>query len=75
VTADSRLTLDFGPLGTLLVPAGDYLPLGLGVSVDIGEIPVSGAAEDTTSASGGAADSGGGTIDALGGDIASYASL
>lgn len=75
VTADSRLTLDFGPLGTLLVPAGDYLPLGLGLQVDIGEIPVSGADEDTTSASGSAEDSGGGTIDALGGDIASYASL
>src|SRR5699024_4272182 len=41
VTADSRLTVDFGPLGELLVPAEDYIPLGLGLHVDIGEIPVS----------------------------------
>ena len=42
ITADSRLTVDFGPLGKLLVPAEDVIPLGLGVHVDIGEIPVSG---------------------------------
>lgn len=93
VTADSRLTIDFGPLGTLLVPAADYLPLGLGLRVDIGQIPVSGVAEDETrtdasnardhgsetgsraGADGGSAGVGGGAVDALGGDIASYASL
>lgn len=91
ITADSRLTVDFGPLGKLLVPAGDYLPLGLGLTVDIGQIPVSGAEEDDSHTgaserrsdrgSSSAADPGagpgvgGGTVDALGGDIASYASL
>ncbi|WP_453985758.1 metallophosphoesterase family protein [Brevibacterium casei] len=74
LTADARLTFDFGPLGTLLVPAADYLPLGLGAEVVIGEIPVSGVAADTSSA-GAEAGAGSGTIDALGGDIASYASL
>ena len=87
ITADSRLTVDFGPLGKLLVPAGEYLPLGLGLSVDVGAIPVSGVEEDEdrTGASerrsdpDSAEDSGegvgGGAVDALGGDIASYASL
>ncbi|MGO2037788.1 MAG: metallophosphoesterase family protein [Brevibacterium sp.] len=91
LTADSRLTVDFGPLGRLLVPAEDYIPLGLGLRVDIGEIPVSGVSADEgrTSASqrrdadGGLGDGrsaaeavpGGGAVDALGGDIASYASL
>ncbi|WP_260848045.1 metallophosphoesterase [Brevibacterium aurantiacum] len=94
ITADSRLTVDFGPLGKLLVPADDYLPLGLGLSVDIGQIPVSGTDEDDSHAgaserrsdrsspdgSDGAPDGseqgvGGGAVDALGGDIASYASL
>ncbi|SMY02424.1 hypothetical protein BSP239C_03345 [Brevibacterium sp. 239c] len=84
ITSDSRLTVDFGPLGKLLVPAGDYLPLGLGLTVDIGQIPVSGAEEDeggserrsdrdaTEESDPG---TGGGAVDALGGDIASYASL
>ena len=91
ITADSRLTVDFGPLGKLLVPADKYLPLGLGLTVDIGEIPVSGSKEDDahTSASQRRSDAsapaetsetsesgaGGGAVDALGGDIASYASL
>lgn len=78
ITADSRLTVDFGPLGTLLVPAEDYIPLGLGLNVDIGEIPVSGDASDEQRPAAdpdAVADSGGGTVDALGGDIASYASL
>ena len=94
ITADSRLTVDFGPLGKLLVPADDYLPLGLGLTVDIGQIPVSGADEDDShtgaserrsdsnspDGSDGASDgseqgAGGGAVDALGGDIASYASL
>lgn len=87
VTADSRLTVDFGPLGKVLVPAGDYLPLGLGLTVDIGQIPVSGAEEDdshagaserrSATAASDASDpgGGGGAVDALGGDIASYASL
>lgn len=87
ITADSRLTVDFGPLGKLLVPADEYLPLGLGLTVDIGQIPVSGADEDDshTSASERRSDRdasegadqgvGGGAVDALGGDIASYAAL
>ncbi|QQB12921.1 MULTISPECIES: metallophosphoesterase family protein [Brevibacterium] len=82
VTADARLTLDFGPLGSLLVPADEFLPLGLGLSVDVGEIPVSGETADAasalgTDAAGGVAAGGvgGGVVDALGGDIASYASL
>src|SRR5699024_6816351 len=44
VTADSRLTVDFGPLGELLVPAEDYIPLGLGLHVDIVASP--GARDD-----------------------------
>ena len=78
VTADSRLTVDFGPLGELLVPAEDYIPLGLGLHVDIGEIPVSGDDRDEERPAadpGEVKDPGGGSIDALGGDIASYASL
>ncbi|GAA1843492.1 metallophosphoesterase [Brevibacterium marinum] len=87
ITADSRLTIDFGPLGKLLVPAEEYLPLGLGLTVDIGQIPVSGETEDEThtgaserrSERDDPADSGGGVgggaVDALGGDVASYASL
>ncbi|WP_298417317.1 metallophosphoesterase [Brevibacterium sp.] len=78
VTADSRLTVDFGPLGELLVPAEDYIPLGLGLHVDIGEIPVSGddrAEERPAADPDEVKDPGGGSIDALGGDIASYASL
>ncbi|WP_262776290.1 metallophosphoesterase family protein [Brevibacterium permense] len=78
ITADSRLTVDFGPLGRLLVPAEDVIPLGLGLYVDIGEIPVSGdTGDDERPAADPAevADPGGGTVDALGGDIASYASL
>ncbi|MGM0700357.1 MAG: metallophosphoesterase family protein [Actinomycetota bacterium] len=78
ITADSRLTVDFGPLGRLLVPTEDVIPLGLGLHVDIGEIPVSGdSGDDERPAADPAevADPGGGTIDALGGDIASYASL
>lgn len=92
ITADSRLTFDFGPLGKLLIPAGEYLPLGLGLTVDIGQIPVSGVEEDedrtgaserrtdrdssdsaSDSESGGGV--GGGAVDALGGDVASYAAL
>ncbi|MDN5774202.1 MAG: metallophosphoesterase [Brevibacterium aurantiacum] len=92
ITADSRLTVDFGPLGKLLIPADEYLPLGLGLTVDIGQIPVSGAADDDSHAgaserrsdrgssegsdgAGPDAGVGGGAVDALGGDIASYASL
>ncbi|SMY02434.1 metallophosphoesterase family protein [Brevibacterium antiquum] len=87
ITADSRLTVDFGPLGKLLVPAGEYLPLGLGLTVDIGQIPVSGDKEDASHAGaserrsdrdladGSDQDFGGGAVDALGADIASYASL
>lgn len=78
VTADSRLTVDFGPLGELLVPAEDYIPLGLGLHVDIGEIPVSGDDRDEERPAADpdeVKDPGGGSIDALGGDIASYASL
>ena len=95
ITADSRLTVDFGPLGKLVVPAEKYLPLGLGLTVDIGQIPVSGVEEDEAhtgasqrrSGADSAADTsdspesesgtsvGGGAVDALGGDIASYASL
>lgn len=87
VTADSRLTVDFGPLGTLLIPVDQYLPLGLGAKVVIGEIPVSGEDDDEdlrATASQRRADppgdpssegAGGGTIDSLGGDIASYAAL
>ena len=78
ITADSRLTVDFGPLGKVLVPTEDVIPLGLGVHVDIGEIPVSGeSADDERPAADpdAVADPGGGSVDALGGDIASYASL
>ncbi|MDN6132748.1 MAG: metallophosphoesterase [Brevibacterium sp.] len=89
ITADSRLTVDFGPLGKLLVPADEYLPLGLGLTVDIGEIPVSGVEEDEgragaserrsdrdPPASASSPESvGGGAVDALGGDVASYAAL
>lgn len=82
ITADSRLTVDFGPLGTLLIPAEDYIPLGLGLRVDIGEIPVSGEKDDADrpAASPQLNDQteeslGGGAVDALGGDVASYASL
>ncbi|MDN5657070.1 metallophosphoesterase [Brevibacterium sandarakinum] len=89
ITADSRLTVDFGPLGKLLVPADEYLPLGLGLTVDIGQIPVSGGDEvdshagaserrsdrDPASGSETGEGVGGGAVDALGGDIASYASL
>lgn len=82
ITADSRLTVDFGPLGTLLVPAEDYIPLGLGLRVDIGEIPVSGEKDDADrpAASPQLNDQdeesvGGGAVDALGGDVASYAAL
>lgn len=88
ITADSRLTVDFGPLGKLLVPADKYLPLGLGLTVDVGQIPVSAAEEDSSHAGAserradadptaelGKTEDGGVTIDALGGDIASYASL
>ncbi|MDN6378223.1 MAG: hypothetical protein L0K10_04690, partial [Brevibacterium aurantiacum] len=50
ITADSRLTVDFGPLGKLLIPADEYLPLGLGLTVDIGQIPVPGAADDDSHA-------------------------
>src|SRR5699024_6404756 len=69
---------DFGPLGELLVPAEDYIPLGLGLHVDIGEIPVSGDDRDEERPAADpdeVKDPGGGSIDALGGDIASYASL
>ncbi len=84
VTADSRLTLDFGPLGQLLMPADEHLPAGLGLAIEVGEIPVAGdgdeespaAASDRRSTAGaGPDDPGGGTVDALGGDIASYALL
>lgn len=82
VTADSRLTVDFGPLGTLLVPAQDHIPLGLGLRVDIGEIPVSGEEDDADRPAASAQlndqndeSLGGGAVDALGGDVASYASL
>lgn len=46
LTTDSRVALDFGPLGKLLLPANDYLPLGLGLHVDVGEIPVSAEGDD-----------------------------
>lgn len=78
ITADSRLTVDFGPLGQLLVPAEDYIPLGFGLHIDIGEIPVSGEAEDEQRPAADPddiTDTGGGAVDALGGDIASYAAL
>nr|WP_253720060.1 metallophosphoesterase [Brevibacterium renqingii] len=78
ITADSRLTVDFGPLGRLLVPADDSIPLGLGLHVDIGEIPVSGDDRDEERPAADPAkvkDPGGGAVDALGGDIASYAAL
>ncbi|UVI37167.1 metallophosphoesterase family protein [Brevibacterium spongiae] len=78
ITADSRLTVDFGPLGKLLVPAEDFIPLGLGLQVSIGEIPVSGDASDEQRPAadpGDVEDPGGGAVDTLGGDIASYATL
>ena len=68
ITADSRLTVDFGPLGKVLVPTEDVIPLGLGVHVDIGEIPVSGeSADDERPAADpdAVADPGGGSVDAL----------
>lgn len=61
LTADGLITVDAGPLGSLLIPADGIVPLGLGVRADIGEIPSdSGAA---------------GTVDALGQDVAAYAAL
>ncbi len=84
VTADSRLTLDFGPLGKLLLPAEKHLPAGLGLAIEVGEIPVAGdsdkespaaASERRTAKDAGPDDPSGGTLDALGGDVASYALL
>ncbi|RBP62344.1 calcineurin-like phosphoesterase family protein [Brevibacterium sanguinis] len=79
VTADSRLTVDFGPLGKLLMPAEEHLPAGLGLTVEVGEIPVSGDRDEESRAGAsqrraGAAE-GQGTVDALGADVASYALL
>ncbi|GAA4284743.1 hypothetical protein GCM10022261_22740 [Brevibacterium daeguense] len=62
VTADATITVDFGPLGELLIPADGLLPLGLGAQVDVEEIPAESAL-------------GGTTLDALGQDIASYATF
>jgi hypothetical protein len=62
VTADATVAVDFGPLGELLIPADDLLPLGLGVQVDVEEIPAESGL-------------GGTTLDALGQDIASYATF
>lgn len=62
LTHDGLATVDLGPLGRLRIPAEDMLPLGLGVQVRVAEIPTgSGAGADT--------------LDALGTDVASYATF
>ena len=62
VTADAAIDVDLGPLGTVVIPADGLLPLGLGVHVRVGEIPVESGV-------------GGSTIDALGGDLTAYLAL
>ena len=62
VTGDAAVEVDLGPLGAVVVPADGLLPLGLGVHVAVGEIPVESGV-------------GGTTIDALGGDLTAYAAL
>ena len=62
VTADAAINVDLGPLGTVVIPADGLLPLGLGVHVRVGEIPVESGV-------------GGSTIDALGGDLTAYLAL
>lgn len=62
ITTDATITVDLGPVGSLRVPAADRLPLGMGVHVDVEEIP------DRLAI-------GGTTLDALGADIASYATF
>ncbi|GAA2100259.1 metallophosphoesterase family protein [Brevibacterium salitolerans] len=62
VTTDGALEADFGPLGSLVLPAGDVLPGRLGVHIEVGEIPAEYGMEDAT-------------VDALGGDAAAYAAL
>ena len=62
VTADSAIDADLGPLGSVVVPADGLIPFGLGVHIEVGEIPVESGV-------------GGSTVDALGGDVAAYAAL
>ncbi|WP_051298129.1 metallophosphoesterase family protein [Brevibacterium album] len=62
VTTDGALEADFGPLGSLVLPAGELLPGRFGVHIAVGEIPAEYGMEDST-------------VDALGGDAAAYAAL
>ena len=59
VTLDHQVTVDFGPLGTLVIDAP--LPLALGLRVVVKEIPRESAAVDAAS-----------TLDALGADLEHY---
>jgi predicted phosphodiesterase len=59
ITLDHQVTVDFGPLGTLVIDAP--LPLALGVRVEVKEIPREIAAVDAAS-----------TLDALGADLEGY---
>ncbi|MCT1689522.1 metallophosphoesterase [Brevibacterium sp. p3-SID960] len=62
VTTDGAITIDLGPIGQLVIPAGDRLPLGLGVDVAVEEIPNHAGVPVST-------------IDELAQDASSYASL
>ncbi len=62
VTTDGAITVDLGPIGELVIPAGDRLPLGLGVDVTVEEIPNHAGVPVST-------------IDELAQDATAYASL
>lgn len=62
VTTDGAITVDLGPIGQLVIPAGDKLPLGLGVDVTVEEIPNHAGVPVST-------------IDELAQDATAYASL
>lgn len=62
VTTDGAITVDLGPIGQLVIPAGDKLPLRLGVDVTVEEIPNHAGVPVST-------------IDELAQDATAYASL
>ncbi len=62
ITTDTTVTIDLGALGSVRMPATDILPFGLGVLIEVGEIPAESAL-------------GGTALDAVGEDVAAYATF
>ena len=62
LTTDAAITIDLGALGSVRMPAAEVLPFGLGVHIDVGEIPAESAL-------------GGTTLDKLGEDVSAYATF